>query len=449
MDSYKTYFKNKRVTVLGLGLLGKRLGDIQFLSKYGAHVLVTDLKSKKELLSSIKKLKGYKNITYRFGEHKKEDFQNIDFVLKGQGTPLDSPYISHAKKLNIPIEMDESLFIKLASKNIKIIGVTGTRGKTTTTMLIYHTLKKAGIRVHLGGNIRDTALLSLLPKIKEGDTIVLELSSWQLQAFRDMKYSPEYAVFTTFMPDHMNYYKNDLALYFDDKAQIFKYQKKKDVLVAGEDMVVKIKKYKYNAKLKIGRKNSIPKNWKIKLPGEHNLLNISCAVQILKAYGLKMDSIQKGVESFRGVDGRLKYIKTYKGVEIYNDNNSTTPHALEVALKSFRDKHIVLLCGGTSKGLDTSIAISAIKKYVSELVLLPGTGTNELLSGISNFKDLPITKENKITKVVSLKDGVKKGLNFCTKGSIFLFSPGFTSFGLFKNEYDRGDQFEKIIKELK
>lgn len=439
METHKTYFKNKKVTVLGLGLLGKRLGDVQFLSKHGAHVLVTDLKNKKDLASSIKKLKGYKNITYRFGEHKKEDFENIDFVLKGQGTPLDSPYIHHARKNNIPIEMDESLFLKLAPKNIKVIAVTGTRGKTTTTMCIYHSLKKAGVSVHLGGNIRDTALLSLLPKVKSGDTVVLELSSWQLQALQEIHYSPEYAVFTNFMPDHMNYYNNDLKLYFEDKAQIFKYQNKKDVLVVGEDLVVKIKKYGHNGKLKVARKGSVPKDWNIKIPGEHNRKNIACVIEVLKVYGLTISQIKKGVESFKGVDGRLKYIRTYKGVDIYNDTTSTTPEALSAALSSFEGKHVVLLSGGTTKNLDVRIVIPKIKKHTDELVLLPGTGTDTLLKFLTN-KNFYLVK--------TLKEGVKKSLDLCTKGSILLFSPGFASFGLFKNEYDRGDQFDEIIKKL-
>jgi UDP-N-acetylmuramoylalanine--D-glutamate ligase len=147
MNDFRTFFKGKKVTVVGLGLLGKRLGDIAFLAESGAKVLVTDLKTAKELAPSIKKLRKYKNIKYVLGKHRLEDFENCDFVLKGQGVALDSPYIAHARKKGIPIEMDESLFAKLAPK-IKIIGVTGTRGKSTTTILIYEILKRAGLRVY-------------------------------------------------------------------------------------------------------------------------------------------------------------------------------------------------------------------------------------------------------------------------------------------------------------
>ena len=136
MVGYNQYFKGKRVTVMGLGLLGKRLGDIAFLAECGAKVLVTDLKTAKELAPSIKKLQKYKNIQYVLSKHRLKDFENCNFVLKGQGVPLDSPYIAHARKKGIPVEMDESLFVKLAPK-VKIIGVTGTRGKNTTTLFIF------------------------------------------------------------------------------------------------------------------------------------------------------------------------------------------------------------------------------------------------------------------------------------------------------------------------
>lgn len=440
MAGYKHYFKNKKVTVLGLGLLGKRLGDIQFLSKNGAQVLVTDLKNKKDLKSSISKLQGYKNITYRLGGHVLSDFENVDFVLKGQGTALDSIYIAHARKRKIPIEMDESLFFKCAPKNIKVIGVTGTRGKTTTTMCIYHVLKKTGVRVHLGGNIRGTALLQLLPKIKEGDTVVLELSSWQLQSFRDMRYSPDIAVFTNFSNDHMNYYGNSMTKYFNDKAEIFKYQTKKDFLIAGASVFQKIKKNKPQSKIISAEVKNIPTTWHLPLLGEHNKENIACAIEALRVYGLSMEQIKKGVENFKGVEGRLQYVKNYKGIKIYNDTTATTPEALIKALQSFPGKKIILICGGTTKGLPLGLLPKIIKNSVKNIIVLPGTGTEELIKNLSGLD---------IYKAKTLKEAVLKGISFSEKGDSMLFSPGFASFGLFKNEYDRGDQFIKIIKGLK
>jgi UDP-N-acetylmuramoylalanine--D-glutamate ligase len=441
MKEYDRYFKGKKITVLGLGLLGKRIECIKFFSECGAHVLVTDLKPKKDLAPALMQLKNYKNITYRLGEHRLSDFENCDFVLKGQGTPLDSPYIAHARKNGIPVEMDESLFINLAPKNITVIGVTGTRGKTTTTMLIYHTLKSAGVkRVFLGGNIKGTAVLPLLKTIKSGDTLVLELSSWQLQGFGDSKISPHIAVFTNFMPDHLNYYKGNLHTYFKDKSYIFLNQKKNDICIAGASVYSDVKRCKPESTLIKAHTNQLPQSWKLLIPGEHNRANAACAYHALRAYGLSLTHIKKGFESFKGVEGRLSFVRNYHGVSIYNDTCSTTPAALLAALKSFPGKYIVLLTGGTSKQIPLGDLSKQIKKYADELVLLPGTGSNEL---VFDFKEYTIYETQ------NLKQAVKQALTLSTKGTILLFSPGFASFGLFKNEYDRGDQFEKIINELK
>ncbi len=445
MKGYQEYFKGKKITVVGLGLLGKRIECIKFFSQCGAQVLVTDLKKKVDLLPALKELKSYKNITYRLGEHRLEDFENCDFVLKGQGTPLDSVYIKHAQKHGIPVEMDESLFIKLAPQDITVIGVTGTRGKTTTTMLIYHTLKKAKhSRVFLGGNIKGTAVLPLLKTIRSGDTLVLELSSWQLQGFGEAQMSPHISVFTNFMEDHLNYYKGSMDAYFLDKSHIVNYQKKGDVCVAGVSVYSKIKKLQSKSKAKgtliKADTNSIPKNWHLLIPGDHNKDNASCAYEALRAYGLKGIDIKKGFESFTGVNGRLSFVRNFKGVAVYNDTCSTTPAALAVALQSFPNKHIVLIAGGTTKGIALGNVPKLISKYAAEVVLLPGTGTDELSS---------VLRSGTYTQVKSLKDAVKQALTRATKGSIILFSPGFASFGMFKNEYDRGDQFEKIIKGLK
>ena len=448
MRDYKQYFKGKKVTVMGLGLLGKRLGDIAFLAEMGAKVLVTDLKSAKELAPSIKKLKEYKNIKYVLGEHRMEDFKNCDFVLKGQGVALDSPYIQYAQKNGVPIEMDESLFAKLAPQ-VKIIGVTGTRGKTTTTVLIYEILKEAGIRVHLGGNIRGTAALPLLKDVRDGDYVVFELSSWQLQGLGEAKISPHIAVFTNFMPDHMNYYKNSLKKYFADKSYVFKFQKRGDVLVLGPGMKAHKRKIK-NVKSKIINTDikRIPKSWHISLPGKHNLENIVCAIEVARALNIDEEIIKKVIKDFSPVSGRLEFVKSIKGIKIYNDNNSTTPEATQVALLALgeiisKNKNIILIIGGTDKNLELKKLIESIKKYVKGVFLIPGNGTNRLAPLLYKVRGLPVCRGK------DLKDIVGEAYKTAERGDTILFSPAFTSFGMFDNEYDRGDQFMKIVKGLK
>ena len=454
MDKAKAYLKGKKITVMGLGLLGKGLGDTIFLAQCGADLTVTDPKTKEQLATSITALKKYKNIKFVLGEHRFEDFENCDFVLKAQGVPLDSPYIAHARKNKISIRMDDELLISFLPKNVKVIGVTGTRGKTTVTSLIYHILKKAGQRVHLGGNIRGVATLSLLSKIKSGDVVVLELSSWQLQGFGESKISPHISVFTNFMPDHMNYYKNNLKDYFNDKALIYKYQKEGDTLVIGESLQKKASKsYKGTlipqsgtkgtliprggkGNLILSNKNNVPKNWKLQIVGEHNIENVALAIDAVRALKIPMAKIKSAVESFKAVEGRLQFVKNIKGVSIYNDNNSTTPEATTVALKSFPRKQIVLIMGGADKNLDTKELLKTAEDCAHTIILLPGTGSDK------------ITNED-FYRAENLKDALETAFKSADKGDVVLFSPGFASFGLFKNEYDRNDQFLKLIKTLK
>ncbi len=442
--NYKTYLKGKKVTVMGLGLLGKGLGDTVFLAKAGADVTVTDLKTERELESSVAPLKKYKNVRLVLGRHDFKDFENCDFVLKAQGVRLDSMYIAHARARGIPIRMDDELFVELAPKSITVIGVTGTRGKTTTATLLYDILKKAGKRAHLAGNIRGIATLNLLPKIKSGDIVILELSSWQLQGFGDAKISPHIALFTNFMPEHMNYYDNNLKHYFADKANIFKYQKKGDILVVSKSIAKRIPK-KYPGTLVLAHDAYVPKSWQIPILGEHNHANVAQAVATARALKVPMTTIKKAVESFKAVSGRLQYVKKVMDVEIYNDNSSSTPHSTIKALHAVGDpakKNIVLIMGGSDKGLDAYLLMKEIPKFCKSVILIPGTGTTKfsILSRESKLKTIDAS---------SIREAVDMATREAQKGDIILFSPAFASFGEFTNVYDREDQFLEIVKKLK
>ena len=191
------------------------------------------------------KLKKFPSIKYVLGRHDLADFQNKDMVIKAAGVPLDSPYITEARKNNIKVEMDASLFVSLVGHsvsninvstwtlNVQVVGITGTRGKSTVTHLIYEILKASGRRVFLGGNVRGLATLPLLKKVKPDDIVVMELDSWQLQGFEEAKIKSEHSRFYHFLPDHQNYYKNDMDKYFSDKANIYRWQKKGDWFIAG------------------------------------------------------------------------------------------------------------------------------------------------------------------------------------------------------------------------
>ena len=230
MQSYEQHFRGKKVTVAGLGLLGRGVGDVEFLASSGAELLVTDLKSATELQLSLDRLKPFSNITYVLGEHREEDFRNRDFILKGPTVPFDSPFIATAKKEKIPVKMSASWFAELA--DVPVVGVTGTRGKSTTTRMLYDIMKAAGMNVILGGNIRGVSTLALLPEVTKDSIALMELDSWQCRGFGEAGMSPRIAVFTSFMKDHMDYSRGDEAHYMEDKAQIFLHQEPSDTLVA-------------------------------------------------------------------------------------------------------------------------------------------------------------------------------------------------------------------------
>ena len=434
---WKAFFSGKRVTQMGLGLLGRGVKVAEFLAENGAELIVTDLKSAEELKPSIEALSRFPNIQFVLGEHRLEDFRNRDLIIKGPNVPLKSSYIAEARKRRIPIEMDASLFVKLSPATI--IGITGSRGKSTVTHLLYSILKKTKKRVYLGGNIQGIATLPLLKKVKKGDIVVMELDSWQLQGFGDSKMSPHIAVFTSFMPDHLNYYGGSMERYFDDKANIFRFHKPRDFFVAGRQMLHRLEKGMVKGRFITVDEGDIPKDWKLKIPGIHNRYNAALASAVAKLFKVREWMIRRAVQSFRGVPGRLQLLRKFKGVSIWNDTTATTPEATIAGLQALHGKgNIVLIGGGTEKGLPVDRLIKEINFRVKTLVLLPGSGTNQIKEGIT----IP-SKE-----VSSLGEAVKEAIETAGKGDAILFSPGFTSFGLFKNEYDRGEQFEAIVNSL-
>jgi len=216
-----TLFTGKKITILGLGVLGRGSAITGFLARHGAILTVTDLKSKEELKPSLDKLAKYPNIRYVLGEHRMEDMTGADMVMRSPDVRYDSPYVLAARDVGVSVEMDASLFMKLMPAGVRVVGVTGTRGKSTVSYAIAHILEQAKSckgNVYLAGNVRDGATLPLLAKVKEGDIVVLELDSWQLQGFGESKRSPHVAVFTNLMRDHMNYYRGDMKRYAVDKA---------------------------------------------------------------------------------------------------------------------------------------------------------------------------------------------------------------------------------------
>ncbi len=428
---------------MGLGLLGRGVGDSKYLAECGAEVIVTDLKSTKELEPSVAQLEQFSNITFVLGEHRLEDFRDRDFILKAAGVPLDSIYIAEAKKNNMPVRMSADLFAEISG--IPIVGVTGTRGKSSVVHMAYEILKASGKKVLLGGNVRGVATLALLKEVTPEHIAVLELDSWQLQGWGEAKMSPHLAVFTTLYQDHMNYYKDDLDAYLADKANIFLYQIEEDTLIIGKQCApILIDKYgeKIQSKTLIADETKLPDTWVLSIPGMHNRYNAALALAVARELGVDDAVSRVALQTFKGVPGRLELIREVKGVKIYNDTTSTTPEATLAALAALpagrqgSTNGTILIMGGADKELDMNALLLKLGE-VKRVVLLAGTGTSRVLEFIPNasvFDDLSAA--------------VQEAFKAASEGDSLLFSPAFASFGMFKNEFDRGDQFTAIVKAL-
>lgn len=427
---------------MGLGLLGRGIGDAAFIADAGAaEVIVTDRKAAAELAESVEKLQHLPNVQFVLGEHRLQDFEDRDLVLVAAGVPLDSEFVVHAKEHSRNVAQSAALFAVLAE--VPIIGVTGTRGKSTVTHMIHHVLSvTTDGPVLLGGNVRGVSNLQLLNEVTEESLVVMELDSWQLQGFGWAKRSPQIAVFTNFMSDHMNYYKGDMDAYFADKANIFKYQDDHDVFITIPEVFERAKRLSgvtLGQEVVLVDESVIPEDAKLSMPGEHNRLNAALAFEALKATSLTEEEIFAGLASFPGVPGRLEYLGEINDVKIYNDNNSTVPQATVMGLKAvgnINDKNVILIAGGAYKEVDPDVLIETIPLYCKKVVLLPGTGTDRM------------TGKVEAAIVGDLKEAVREALKAAEPGDVLLFSPAFASFGLYKNEYERNDDFVRIINSL-
>ncbi len=468
-------FKNKKAVVFGLGLYpeGSGISAAKFLLKRGARVIVTDLKTAAELRPQLDRLNRSaspaerKRLEFVLGRHRKRDFQTADLVIKNPGVPRESEYLAIAQKSKIPIETDISLFFQLVSRK-RIIGITGTRGKSTTASLIYQILAAEDSRTVLAGNISYSPL-ARLPAIAQGGPVVLELSSWMLESLEFLETSPHLAVITNIYPDHLNRYSG-LADYIKAKENIFRWQNFQDFAVVNRDdsRAVKIgrkfpsrrfwfsfKKFSEENGCFVrqgeiifrfdGQERGIVKVSRLKLPGRHNLANVLAAVSTAMVFGVKPKTVRRVVSDFRGVPDRLEFLGKFKGISYYNDTTATIPEAVIAALDALagrsRAKKIVLIAGGAAKGLKAEKMIPAISRRCRAAVFLEGSGTKRFFPKLK--KKL---KKFRLARAGSMDEAVALAREFARPGDIILLSPGFASFGMFQNEFDRGRAFKQVIK---
>lgn len=420
---------------MGLGVHGGGLGSAHFFAARGARVIVTDTKSERELRPSLRKLKRFKNISYVLGRHRKSDFSRADLIIKNPAVRKNSPYLAIAKKHGVPIETDTSLFFRLC-KN-PIIGVTGTKGKSTVTNLLRIALGTR-YRVRTGGNT-GVSVLAILPKLKTGDIALLELSSWQLEGMAHVRKSPHIAVITNIQHDHLNTYKN-FREYASAKKLIYAYQHKNDWLVIPPELnhlsksaSGKVVIFAHNAEFLAKLRNA-----GFPLPGSHNIHNALLTREVARIMGVPEKKVLSALSRIEPLFGRYETVAVKSGVAWINDTCSTAPYSTIQSIRATK-KPLVLITGGTDKSLPYKDLAAEINKKKPVLILLSGSATEKLKQNLR----IPYQE------VKSLKEAVRTAAERAKKGGVVLFSPAAASFELFKNEFDRGRKFAACVRRLR
>jgi len=434
-------FKDKNILIFGLGLQGGGLGDTQYLIENQYNTRITDLKTEQELSAVLESIPN--TIQKTLGKHDNKDIDWADIIIKNPGVPEEIDYIQYAKQQNKTIINSTALFVKHSA--IPVIGVTGTRGKTTTATLIHEILNSQFPgEVILGGNIPGTSGLQLFNQQKEKKHAVLELSSFQLAGFHTLQTSPHIAVVTNIYDDHMDRYQSQQQ-YIHDKEAITQYQSSEDHLIINKENIPENTfTNKTKAKIHTYLITDVPRNIKTLLLGNHNLENIASALKVSEVLGILRDSAIKTISTFKSVPNRLQTIAEINGIEYINDTTSTTPIATIKAIKAMK-KPTTLILGGASKqiNIDEMIREIATNNIVRHVIILGSQNNKELNKHMD-------TISNKISETVtSMHKAVETATKNTKPGEVVLLSPGFFSFDLFNNEFDRGDQFNEEVKQLK
>lgn len=477
-------FQDAVVTVMGLGRYkqGSGLGAAKWLIRHGAQTIITDLKNEEELEESMSLVMEWYD-KYRemypdrsiyqpifvLGEHREEDFTEVDCVVQNPGVPSESEFIQAAKKKGISIESDTSLFFRFCP--YPIVAVTGTKGKTTTTKMIGEMMKKADDVALIAGNINVSPLEELDHILKRGEPtmIVLELSSWMLDGlpatFQELNKGPDISVLTNVYPDHLNRY-HSYGDYIHSKEIIFEYQSENQYTILNydhhtvRDMGVEVKGKLFwcsreymeedGCFVKDGvivfRREGIEQEVlnldEVALKGDHNLENVLTATCASLLRNVPIDAIRGTLKEFAGVADRQELVREVDERTYINDTTATNPDAVIAALKRFGDDgDIILIAGGQDKKMEYENLAEEIVKTCKAVVMFDGDASDML--------EKLINGRVKVEKgFSSMQEAVDKAKELSATGDIVLLSPGAASFNMFLNEFDRGEQFREAVRNL-
>ncbi len=426
---------NKRIVVLGAGESGS--GAAILAKEKGFDVFVSDCGTISEPYRALLDQNG---VPWEDGKHSEELILNADEVVKSPGIPLTAPLIQKLQKQGTHIISE----IEFAARytNAKMICITGSNGKTTTTSLIYYILKQAGLNVGLAGNIGNS--LALQVAHEDHDYYVIELSSFQLDNMYDFK--ADIAILLNITPDHLDRYDFKFQNYVDAKFRITRNQTKEDSFIYwAEDPVIdrEMKKIQLGATLYpygFTCPNPLPVGEdELALKGKHNVLNSMAATIAANVVGIKKEVIRESLKTFQGVEHRLQYVATVKGVRWINDSKATNVNSCWYALESMTTPTVLIL-GGKDKGNDYSEIDELVKQKCHTLVFM-GLHNEKLREHFGGFGLNIIDTDN-------LHDAIQGAYKAAHEGDTVLLSPCCASFDLFKSYEDRGEQFMAAVKNL-
>lgn len=459
LEEFNEYIRFRKVAVIGLGV--SNLPLLEYLYEKKARVTIFDSRTIDDIPKDImNKITTY-GFEFSFGENYLERLKGFNIIFRSPSCLPTKVELQEEEKRGAIITTEIEMFMKMCP--CKMIGVTGSDGKTTTTSLINAILKEAGYNTYLGGNIGNP-LFTKLPEITPEDVIVLELSSFQLM---HMDISPEIAVVTNITPNHLNIHK-DYEEYIEAKKSIFKNQDEKGILILNYDNEI-TKKFNKQANGKViyfSSKEKLENGYivdesKIKecedkirkhiintdeviLRGTHNFENIATALAATKTL-VDTDIAVKAIRKFKPVEHRLEFIREINDVKWYNDSVSSSPTRTIAGLNAYNEK-IVLIAGGYDKKLDYTPLAKPIVEKVKTLILL-GQTSEKIYDAVKK----ELEEQNKQLDIYmcdSLNQTVEIARKIAKKDEVVLFSPASASFDMFKNFADRGEKFKKIVNSL-
>ncbi|MDQ3098489.1 MAG: UDP-N-acetylmuramoyl-L-alanine--D-glutamate ligase [bacterium] len=441
----QTDFKDKRITVMGLGFHKGGEGVARYLAEKGAIVTVTDINPEEKMYGAVEALRGLP-IRFILGRHEESDFIDTDMVVRNPGVPHTSPYLRTAKDAGIPIEMESSLFFKL-SPTRNIVAITGTKGKSTTAHLAAYVCEQAGKQVHLMGNLVKS-MLAELDTISPDSIVVLELSSYQCEGFapfigefRTHGLGPSFSILTNLYPDHLNRYSS-MEEYAVAKKQLMMAQSANQItLLSKESEWSTFFSKEILPDITWYDTETIPTGWKMRLLGSHNRLNAGAVLQMARKMDFDPSIIEKAVCEFSGVEHRLEFVKSLEGVDFYNDTTATNPTAAKEGIKTIQDlnRKIVLLAGGNDKNMDFTDFVALINIAGIRTVLLQGSADAKLKA---------INPKLIVGSFADYSEAIRSAYQEAKPAGVVLLSPGATSFNMFRDEFDRGRQFKEIVNSL-